>query len=255
MRFLFLLLAIAVFVVAGCAKSPGASDSSGVVNLGPAEFAKLVADKDVFLIDVHVPEQGHINGTDAFIPYDVIAGNSDKLPADFETPVAVYCRSGSMSAEAAKTLSAMGYKKVFNLVGGKNAFDAMDAIGASPPSGRKVTLMKSASCGCCSEYGAYLERKGFEVERVNLNDMVQVKRKHGIPDNMQSCHTLIVDDYFVEGHVPIEAVSKLLAEHPDVDGIALPGMPMGAPGMTGARSGNFIVYGIKNGIPSEFVRI
>ena len=83
-----------------------------------------------------------------------------------------------------------------------------------------------------------------------------VKEKYGIPYSMRSCHTTVIGDYFVEGHVPIEAVEKLMLEKPDIKGIALPGMPSGSPGMPGSKQGPFIVYAInKDGSTSEFMRI
>jgi hypothetical protein len=72
---------------------------------------------------------------------------------------------------------------------------------------------------------------------------------------MDSCHTLIIEDYFVEGHIPIEAIEKLLAEQPDIDGITLPDMPSGSPGMPGVKKGDFVIYSVKGGKTSEFMRI
>ena len=73
---------------------------------------------------------------------------------------------------------------------------------------------------------------------------------------MESCHTTVIGEYFVEGHVPVEAIEKLLAEKPDVAGIGMPGMPSGSPGMPGAKQGQFIIYSInKDGTINEFMRI
>jgi hypothetical protein len=72
---------------------------------------------------------------------------------------------------------------------------------------------------------------------------------------MESCHTTVIDGYFVEGHVPFEAIEKLLAERPDIDGIALPDMPAGSPGMPGRKSGPFDIYQVKDGQYSLFVSI
>ncbi len=113
--------------------------------------------------------------------------------------------------------------------------------------GKKVTLYKSPSCGCCGVYAAYLRRKGYEVEEVRTNDMESIKQKFGIPYNMQSCHTVDFGDYFVEGHVPVEAINELLTSRPDVLGIAMPGMPAGSPGMGGAKKGPFEVFSVGEG--------
>lgn len=116
-------------------------------------------------------------------------------------------------------------------------------------------VFKSPSCGCCNGYIAALESDGFEVKSVNMDDLTAIKNKYNIPTSMQSCHTTIIGRYFIEGHVPLEAVKKLLQEQPDIDGIALPGMPIGTPGMPGPKESPFVIYQIKNGQYSEFVKI
>ena len=121
--------------------------------------------------------------------------------------------------------------------------------------GIKVTVFKDPNCGCCGGYVAELKKNGFDVKTVNEMDMVAVKQEYDIPPNMQSCHTAIIGDYFIEGHVPIEAVNKLLEEKPDIDGIVLPGMPSGSPGMPGIKRGSFKVYSLSNGEISEFMTI
>jgi hypothetical protein len=118
-----------------------------------------------------------------------------------------------------------------------------------------VTVYKSPNCGCCVGYIAELEKNGFEVKTVNVEDMSTIKQKYNIPLDMQSCHTAVVDGYFVEGHVPIEAVNKMLSERPAIDGIVLPKMPAGSPGMPGTKSAPFKVYAIADGKPSEFMTI
>lgn len=100
----------------------GGNKTSQVQLVEPAEFSNLVKDGDNFLLDVHVPEQTHIPGTDAFIPYNEISQNLDKLPQDKTTPILVYCRSGSMSATASQELTDLGYTNVYDLRGGMNAY-------------------------------------------------------------------------------------------------------------------------------------
>lgn len=119
----------------------------------------------------------------------------------------------------------------------------------------EVVIYKSPNCGCCVEHAAYLEKQGFEVKIELTNDTDPIKEEHSIPDEMQSCHTTIIGDYFVEGHMPIEAITKLLKEKPDVDGIALPGMPAGSPGMPGIKSEEFEIYSLKDGAISDFISI
>lgn len=120
----------------------------------------------------------------------------------------------------------------------------------------KATIFKSESCGCCGLYTSYLDKKGFDVEVVQMDDISHIKEKYKIPAKMQSCHTTIIGDYFIEGHMPVEAIQKLLAEKPDIAGIALPGMPSGSPGMPGAKRSPFVIYAVaKDGSTSEFMEI
>ena len=94
-----------------------------------------------------------------------------------------------------------------------------------------MTVYKSASCGCCGKWVEHVQKHGFTVKVVNVDDMRAVKAKAGIPDKHASCHTSMVGGYVVEGHVPAADIQKLLASKPKAKGIAVAGMPMGAPGM------------------------
>lgn len=86
------------------------------------ELNQLMQQQDIFLVDVHAPEQQHIKGTDAFIPYNEIQKHQDKLPADKNTPIYLYCESGPMGNAAAKALNELGYRNLFNLEGGAKAW-------------------------------------------------------------------------------------------------------------------------------------
>jgi hypothetical protein len=119
----------------------------------------------------------------------------------------------------------------------------------------KAVVYKSPTCSCCMSHSNYLRKNGFEVEIEKIDDMRSIKEEYTIPYDMQSCHTTIIGDYFIEGHVPIEAINKLLEEKPDINGISLPGMPAGSPGMSGIKREEFIIYSLINGDGSEFVRI
>jgi len=120
----------------------------------------------------------------------------------------------------------------------------------------KLAIFKSSSCGCCGIFSQYMGREGFDVSVTNNEQMEQLKAEHGVPPELQSCHTTIVGDYFVEGHIPAEAFDKLLTEKPDIKGIAMPGMPSGSPGMPGSKQGPWIIYAVHNdGSTSEFMRI
>lgn len=102
----------------------GDEHDDGVVyhNISAFEFQGMLVDKDFFLLDVHIPEQDHIEGTDAFVPYDEIDANLDQLPEDKSETIVVYCRSGSMSLSASQELIDLGYENVINLQGGRNAY-------------------------------------------------------------------------------------------------------------------------------------
>lgn len=112
------------------------------------------------------------------------------------------------------------------------------------PSERVATVYRSLTCGCCLGYSTELEKQGFvvRVESLREKDMDVIKKQYGIPSEKQSCHTTVIGDYFVEGHVPFEAIEKLLAEKPNIDGIGLPGMPLGTPGMPGMKSASYEIY-------------
>lgn len=93
--------------------------------LTPRELKDQLQEKNFFLMDVHIPEQKHISSTDAFIPFNALQENASKLPEDKDAKIVLYCRSGSMSRQAAETLTDMGYTNVWDLEGGINAFNAL----------------------------------------------------------------------------------------------------------------------------------
>ena len=108
----------------------------------------------------------------------------------------------------------------------------------------KATLYKNPQCGCCEGYADYLRDNGFEVDVKPTNDLAEISSKAGVPADFQGCHTMFVDGYVVDGHVPVKTIRKLLSERPDVAGITLPGMPMGSPGMTGEKTEPFTIYSV-----------
>ncbi|MCK5653080.1 MAG: hypothetical protein KAJ42_16955, partial [Gemmatimonadetes bacterium] len=116
-----------------------------------------------------------------------------------------------------------------------------------------ITVHSSPTCGCCGGYEEYLEAEGFELESIKTDDTTELKDSLAIPEDMRSCHTAMVDGYFVEGHVPVEAIWKLLEEQPQIEGIALPGMPSGSPGMPGVKAQPLTVYSIVDGETDEFM--
>ncbi|MGB3627020.1 MAG: DUF411 domain-containing protein [Henriciella sp.] len=108
---------------------------------------------------------------------------------------------------------------------------------------QSAMLYRSPTCGCCLGHADYLREQGFEVEVVELETeaLAYLKAEQTIPRKQQGCHTIMIEGYVVEGHVPVDAINKLLAERPDIKGIALPGMPMGSPGMGGEKTAPFAV--------------
>jgi hypothetical protein len=110
----------------------------------------------------------------------------------------------------------------------------------------KATVYKDPNCGCCHNYVSYLRENGFEVDVVDTGDLPSIKQQSGVPTDLEGCHSTIVGGYVVEGHVPVDIVKRLLQEKPSIRGISLPGMPLGSPGMDGAKEEPFVIYEIPN---------
>lgn len=106
-----------------------------------------------------------------------------------------------------------------------------------------LRVVKSASCGCCQAWVDYMKAQGFTVEVENRDEFTALKRANGVTSDLQSCHTAFAGDLVIEGHVPADLVKKVLAaKTPGVKGIAVPGMPMGSPGMEGPTKDRYMVY-------------
>lgn len=96
----------------------------------------------------------------------------------------------------------------------------------------RMTVYKSPTCGCCGAWIKHVRENGFEVVEVNVDDVTPFKKKYGVPLNLASCHTGIVGEYAFEGHVPADLIQQLLKKSPKgARGLAVPGMPLGSPGM------------------------
>ena len=125
---------------------------------------------------------------------------------------------------------------------------------ARAASGVSVDVWKSPYCGCCGGWIDYMRAKGYRVNVTAVEDMDPVKVRFGVPADLTSCHTAKIGDYLIEGHVPEPAIAKLLAERPALNGLALPGMPEGSPGMDGPP-GVYAVVGFDGaGRTSIFLR-
>ncbi len=99
--------------------------------------------------------------------------------------------------------------------------------------GTPMMVYKDPNCGCCHNWVEIMRTSGFEVSVRDTGDMTSIKSRYKVGRNLASCHTALVGGYVVEGHVPADVIRKLLADKPKVVGIAVPGMPVGSPGMEG----------------------
>ncbi|MFB6345901.1 MAG: DUF411 domain-containing protein [bacterium] len=125
---------------------------------------------------------------------------------------------------------------------------ALTACGTSPDTsqleGEQITVYYSPSCTCCGRYIEHLRDNGMKVKTVQTRTREFVRAEHGIPQRAASCHTSVIGDYAVEGHVPLESISRLTTNKPDINGISIPGMPKHAPGMRGPNGSNLKVIKI-----------
>ncbi|ATH77142.1 MULTISPECIES: DUF411 domain-containing protein [Halomonadaceae] len=119
---------------------------------------------------------------------------------------------------------------------------ALGATSAQAALPDEATLYKNPQCGCCDEYARHLEMLGVDVTIVDNVELGDIKQKAGVPYGLGSCHTIEIGDYWIEGHVPMEAVEALFEEQPDIGGIGLAGMPIGTPGMPGPQGEPYEIY-------------
>lgn len=94
-----------------------------------------------------------------------------------------------------------------------------------------IVVYRSPTCTCCGKWLEHLKKNNFNVKDIVTEDIQAIKNKYGVSEAMASCHTAIVDGYVIEGHVPANDIMKLLKTRPKIAGIAVPGMPIGTPGM------------------------
>jgi hypothetical protein len=149
----------------------------------------------------------------------------------------------------------MTHKQTKQLIKGKQFIWIMAGVLAliitlitnmNPVKAADVVVYKTPTCGCCKDWVKHLENNGFTVEVHDMDYVSPLKTQMGIPNQLQSCHTAKVGDYFVEGHVPAKDIKRLLQEKPDIAGLTVPGMPMGSPGMEGPRTMPYNVLGLKH---------
>ena len=111
------------------------------------------------------------------------------------------------------------------------AFVLVAALAPSAQMATPITVYKTPTCGCCGKWVEHMKQQGFAPKVTELTNLTAIKESTGVPQNLRSCHTSTIEGYAIEGHVPADVIRQLLKEKPKVAGIAVPGMPMGSPGM------------------------
>ena len=101
--------------------------------------------------------------------------------------------------------------------------------------GPEITVYKLSTCGCCGLWVEHLKKNDFQVTVHEVPSVDEYKERYGVPKELESCHTAVVAGYTIEGHVPASDILRLLKERPAAKGLAVPGMPLGSPGMEGSR--------------------
>ena len=136
-------------------------------------------------------------------------------------------RGFTTAAAATGALMILGCSK-----GAQSQAPADDAISEPPSGSRQMVVYHDPGCPCCEKWAAMAEDAGYQVSVIDHPDMPAIKRQYGVPEDLRSCHTAIVGDYAIEGHVPFAHVARLLSERPaGIAGLAVAGMPAGSPGM------------------------
>jgi hypothetical protein len=139
-------------------------------------------------------------------------------------------------------------------VGATAALVAMPSLLRALDAPVKMTVYKSPSCGCCKDWVKYMQAQGFTADVKDMNDLSEIKRSLGVPAKLESCHTALVGAYVIEGHVPADLVKKILAEKPQIVGLAAPGMPADAPGMGNGKTPYEVISWDKAGKTSVFAK-
>ena len=119
-----------------------------------------------------------------------------------------------------------------------------------------VKAYRNPGCGCCEKWAVLMKETGFAITMEDDNDLADRKEKLGVPAKLSGCHTALIADYVIEGHVPPKDILRLLAEKPDALGLAVPGMPMGSPGMEAAGKADAydVIQFARNGSQRVFAR-
>ncbi len=125
-----------------------------------------------------------------------------------------------------------------------------------PAASPKMSVYKTPTCGCCGKWVEHMKASGFDVEVTDVPSTAEYRRKYGVPEKLLSCHTAVVNGYAIEGHVPAADVQRLLKSRAKGKGLAVPGMPIGSPGMEQGprRQAYSVLLFQSDGSVSEFQR-
>lgn len=110
--------------------------------------------------------------------------------------------------------------------------------------GKAITVYKNPWCDCCDGWADAMRKAGYSMTTVDMDDLSPIRKKAGVPAAMEGCHSAEIDGYFLEGHVPPEAVGRLLSERPGIAGLSVPGMPVGSPGMGDDPRAKYEVFAV-----------
>ena len=111
------------------------------------------------------------------------------------------------------------------------AFALLPFSGSQAELTKDIVVYKSPDCACCSKWVRYLESEGYKVEAIDTRDVYAWKKKYAVPEKLAACHTAVIGGYVVEGHATDRDIKRMLLTRPEIKGIAIPGMPVGSPGM------------------------
>jgi hypothetical protein len=124
------------------------------------------------------------------------------------------------------------------------AAGSISLIGVARAAGESMIVYKDPNCGCCHAWAEAMKNAGFSVRAEDTDDLNIIKERFAVPAEMQGCHTAVVSGYYLEGHVPVDAVKRLVAERPQIAGLAVPGMPEGSLGMGDDPKASYDVYAV-----------
>lgn len=124
------------------------------------------------------------------------------------------------------------------------AAGSISLIGVARAAGESMIVYKDPNCGCCHDWAEAMKMAGFSVRAKDVDDLNIIKERFAVPAEMQGCHTAVVAGYYLEGHVPVDAVKRLMAERPQIAGLAVPGMPAGSLGMGDDPKASYDVYAV-----------